>query len=140
MTSGNLVHVANAVVIGGYTTTFFIDEVDHEFCLRGKSKGYRVVSLVSAYVNHRLGRMYERGGKNVRLYPPERLYYMARNYLYVRQKYARQFPEFFHGRSRFLIRFFLRHLRFSERRLSCLRMLAKGCVDYALKRQGRLDG
>ena len=140
MTSGNLVNVSNAVAIGGYSTSFFIDEVDHEFCLRGKSMGYEVVSLFSAFVNHQLGRTVQRRGKTVRLYPPERLYYMLRNYLYLRQTYVKRFPAFFHQRSRFLVRFFLQHLRFSQDRFACLGMLARGWCDYTMKRKGRLDG
>ena len=136
MTSGNLVNVGNAKAIGGYDIRLFIDEVDHEFCLRGRLGGYRVVSMLSVYVNHQLGMRYPVKGRHVRLYPPERLYYMMRNYLFLRQKYAGDYADFFEKRTRFLTRFFYQHLRYSPKRFSSLLMLLKGWYDYKRNRLG----
>jgi len=139
MTSGNLVNVKNARAIGGYDARLFIDEVDHEFCLRGGAEGYRVISLPSVCVNHQLGKHYLRGGRQIRLYPPERLYYMMRNYLYVRQRYAHLYGTLFEKRGRFLRRFFYQHLRFSSSRFRCLLMLLKGWYDYKLNHFGPIN-
>lgn len=138
MTSGNLVYVNKANNIGGYDSRFFIDEVDHEFCLRGEVAGYKVVSLVSAYVNHQLGVSHIKNNKRIRLYTPERLYYMMRNYLYLQNKYHPRNPEFFKTRTQFLKKFFYQHLRFSPQRLQCFLMLLKGWYDYKKNRFGSI--
>lgn len=130
MTSGNLVCVQNAKNIGGYNRKLFIDEVDHEFCFRGNLAGYKVFEVLSAYVNHQLGIHFIHGNKKVRLYPPERLYYMIRNYLYLKKKYQKDNVDFFTKRTTFLKKFFYQHLRYSPKRLQCVQMLFKGWYDY----------
>lgn len=55
MTSGNLVNVRAAAYIGGFNTQFFIDYVDHEFCLRARSLGYQVLTDLDAKMEHALG-------------------------------------------------------------------------------------
>ena len=130
MTSGNLVHVSNAMKIGGYSRKLFIDEVDHEFCLRGQSLGYGVYEFSSIYVNHTLGTLVKVGKRSYRLYPPERVYYMMRNYLYLREKYAKQHRLLFKQRTQFLRSFFLQHLLHSPKRLGCFYMLLRGWYDY----------
>ncbi|WP_457745536.1 hypothetical protein [Sulfurimonas sp.] len=130
MTSGNLVCVENATNIGGYERKLFIDEVDHEFCMRGKLKGYKVKSLPSVYVNHQLGTIFNINGKKIRLYSPQRLYYMARNYLFLKNTYKEIMPSFFKKRTLFLLKFFYQHLRFSPYRFECFKMLLKGYIDY----------
>jgi len=112
MTSGNLVYVDNAKKIGGYDRDLFIDEVDHEFCFRGQVEGFKVLSLTSAYVDHQLGVHYTKGNRQIRLYPPERLYYMMRNFLLLEKRYQQYHPEFFKTRTRFLKQFFYQHLRY----------------------------
>ena len=140
MTSGNLVCVQNAKNIGGYNRKLFIDEVDHEFCFRGKVAGYKVFEVLSAYVNHKLGVHFLHGSKMIRLYPPERLYYMMRNYLYLKKKYQADYVDFFIKRTSFLKKFFYQHLRYSPQRLQCVRMLFKGWYDYKQNRYGPIYG
>ena len=140
MTSGNLVCVQNAKNIGGYDRKLFIDEVDHEFCFRGNAAGYKVFELLSAYVNHQLGVHFLHGSKKIRLYPPERLYYMARNYLYLKKKYQEDNSDFFTTRTLFLKKFFYQHLRYSPQRLHCLQMLFKGWYDYKRNHYGPIYG
>jgi len=139
MTSGNLVHIQHAIKIGGYDTRLFIDEVDHEFCLRGKLNGYSVILLLSIYVHHQLGSSYLKNDKQIRLYAPERLYYMMRNYLFIRDKYSMYYSDFFENRTHFLRKFFYQHLRFSSKRSQCLLMLLKGWYDYKLNHFGSID-
>ncbi len=130
MTSGNLVDVQNAKKIGGYNRKLFIDEVDHEFCFRGQIEGYRVFSVLSSYVNHQLGTDFTKGNKKIRLYDPERLYYMMRNYLFLQKQYHQHNPKFFKKRTLFLKKFFYQHLRYSPQRIQCLLMLFKGWYNY----------
>ena len=43
MTSGNLVNIAIAQAVGGFDDSLFIDYVDHDFCLRLRAHGYRIL-------------------------------------------------------------------------------------------------
>ncbi len=96
MTSGNLVNVHIAQSIGGYDDSLFIDYVDHEFCLRARRQGYRVLEATSAILGHSLGRLELRqlGPWQIKVtnYAPVRRYYMNRNRILVWRKYWAREP------------------------------------------------
>ena len=55
MTSGNLIDPKSFDVCGMFDASFFIDYVDHEFCLRLRKHGLRVIEATQAKLEHRLG-------------------------------------------------------------------------------------
>jgi len=126
MTSANLVHIEKVMAAGGYDEKLFIDEVDHELSFRLGGLGYTIWVHSGIAVKHSLGTRYR---KKV-LYPAERLYYMIRNYLYVRKKYLSCAPSFFQTRDRYLLRFFLRQTVYGRERLQNLKMIFLGIWDY----------
>ena len=136
LTSGNLVSVKAALDAGGYDERLFIDEVDHAFCFALQQKGYAVYVDRTVYLNHRLGTAFGRVG-NIKLYAPERLYYMLRNYLYLRAQYAEAFPDFFKTRGAYLLTFFMKQLLFGKERIRNMSMLKQGYDDYKDKRYGK---
>lgn len=91
LTSGNLVNVEALDRVGLFDTSFFIDYVDHEFCLRCRSHGYSIVEVESAKLLHSLGEF--RSSKvlgmtiNASHHNPLRRYYITRNRLIVWKKY-----------------------------------------------------
>jgi len=95
ITSGSLVDVRLAKAIGGFREDYFIDQVDHEFCLRARAHGYKVVISCKPVMTHSVGRS---GG--VRLpflgvlpnHPPLRKYYIARNSVVTIAQYWRREP------------------------------------------------
>jgi len=95
ITSGSLVDVARAMAIGGFRSDYFIDQVDHEFCLRARAHGYRVIITCKSVMAHSVGQI---GG--VRLpfigvlpnHPPVRKYYIARNTVVTLANYWRSEP------------------------------------------------
>ena len=129
LSSGNLVSVKAALEAGGYDEALFIDEVDHAFCFSLQKHGYAVYMDHTVYVNHMLGTPFGTYG-NIKLYASERLYYMLRNYLYLKENYADSFPEFFHKRDRYLVTFFMKQLLFGKERIKNISMLKKGYSDY----------
>jgi len=100
MTSGNLVNLEAYRKKGAFLEDLFIDHVDHEYCLRLRSGGYKIMIDSSTSLNHRLGEL-----KHVKImdstvfrfisHSPERAYYMIRNGAYVAGKYKEVFPSFF---------------------------------------------
>lgn len=95
ITSGSLVNVRMALAIKGFREDYFIDQVDHEFCLRARAHGYTIVISRKPLMAHSVGRL---GG--VRLpflgtlpnHPPLRKYYIARNTIVTVANYWRSEP------------------------------------------------
>lgn len=98
MTSGNILNLKIFQKVNGFLDYLFIDQVDHEYCLRIRSHGYKIIQINNAFLDHKLG---ER--KKIKLlfftkernqHSPLRIYYIFRNGLYVNKKYKKLFPEF----------------------------------------------
>ena len=138
MTSANLVNVPIAKQLGGYDENLFIDDVDHEFCFRLKEKGYRVLQDTSVAVNHVLGTPHKYRSK-VKLYEASRLYYMVRNYFYLKDLYRTKQTLFFKKRDKYLLKFFLRQILYGKHRIQNIKFLFKGIMDYKKQKFGKLD-
>lgn len=95
MTSGNLVRVSAASSVG-FDDSLFIDLVDHDFCLKLRRGGYRVLEATDAKLHHSLGSMERRlflfKRVTVTNHPAVRRYYMSRNRIIVWRRYWRQEP------------------------------------------------
>jgi rhamnosyltransferase len=95
ITSGCLVNLRVAVAIGGFREDYFIDQVDHEFCLRARAHGHQVVISRKPVMTHSVG---ESGGVRLPLlgvlpnHPPVRKYYIARNTVVTVMAYWRREP------------------------------------------------
>ncbi len=95
ITSGCLVEADAAKAIGGFREDYFIDQVDHEFCLRMRAHGQRVVISRKPVMNHSVGTS---GGASLPFlgvlpnHPPLRKYYIARNTVVTVADYWRQEP------------------------------------------------
>jgi rhamnosyltransferase len=96
ISSGSLVELATWRASGGFDESFIIDEVDHEYCLRLRSLGYRVVMATGVVLEHRLGQQerYRLGPWTFSMthHPPLRRYYMTRNRLLIARRYLRTEP------------------------------------------------
>jgi len=96
MMSGNLVRTEAISRVGFYDEGFFIDYVDHEFCLRLARHGYRVLKCKNSVLQHQLGRMSRSRVAGVMVtttnHGPLRRYYNARNRILVYRRYWRMAP------------------------------------------------
>jgi len=96
MTSGNLLNVRIATAVGGFDDSLFIDYVDHDFCLRLRRHGYRILEATRATLLHSLGAMERRlflfKRVTVTNHGVVRHYYRARNRLIVWRRYKRYEP------------------------------------------------
>jgi rhamnosyltransferase len=95
MTSGNLVRCDVFTVAGFFDEALFIDCVDHEFCLRLRSRGYRLIESVDAVLMHSLGRMtlHTVAGRVFKVFnhSPLRRFYNARNRVLLYRRYGSAF-------------------------------------------------
>ena len=139
ITSGCLIDVKLALSIGGFRADYFIDQVDHEFCLRARANGYPVIISRKPLMTHSVGRP---GG--VRLpflgvlpnHPPVRKYYIARNTVVTVAAYWREEPAWCLRR---LTRLFLGLIEMAlleEHRFSKVRAFVGGVVDGLSDRMG----
>lgn len=98
MTSGNILNLDIFRKIGGFKEFLFIDGVDIEYCLNLKKNGYKVMRINSIELQHDLGDIFYRNflGKEFMCdnHNYLRIYYMTRNYRYIRKEYRNIAPEF----------------------------------------------
>lgn len=95
ITSGSLIDASMARSIGGFREDYFIDQVDHEFCLRVRCYGRQVVISRKPVMEHSVG---SHGGVGLPVFgilpnhSPLRKYYITRNTLIIVSTYWRQEP------------------------------------------------
>ncbi|WP_461489920.1 glycosyltransferase family 2 protein, partial [Pontibacter sp. HJ8] len=85
ITSGNLLNLNAFIKTGPFREDFFIDYVDHEYCLRLRLAGYKIIVNNSVLLYHELGnsQSHHLFGKSVIAshHNPLRRYYITRNRL-----------------------------------------------------------
>lgn len=85
ISSGTLIPLPVIDVVGAMDESFFIDNVDMEWCFRASARGFRLFGACRAKMLHNLGdnilSIWFMGTRNVIRHPPLRLYYMMRNRL-----------------------------------------------------------
>ena len=144
LTSGNLLNLAAYQSVGGFRDDFFIDHVDHDYCIRLNIAGYHVVELPDIHLAHKLGysEQIKLGSWVLRKYgtnTPTRLYYYARNGIYVARTYFYQHPGFSWMLMKELTRRWVKVLLFDKNRLVRIKMMLKGTKDGLSGRLGELE-
>ena len=140
-TSGNLLRLSAYQEAGPFNEALFIDFVDHEYCLRLKRMGYRVVQSNRAILHHSIGNNLRKidiasASLIVSNHSPLRRYYITRNRFLVTKKY-REFKRFYWiDRRRFLAEI-LTIMLFENQRYEKFKMILRGYVDYRLGRLGK---
>ncbi len=132
ITSGCLVDARFAKGIGGFRDDYFIDQLDHEFCLRSRAHGGRVVISCKPVMMHSVG---EVGGVWLPLlghlpnHSPLRKYYVARNSLVTISTYWRIDPEWCLRRLIRLLSGFLLMVTLEQQRPPKVRAFVGGVAD-----------
>ncbi|NOX76409.1 MAG: glycosyltransferase [Gammaproteobacteria bacterium] len=93
ITSGMLVSLGLFRRIGGFREDYFIDSVDHEYCLRTRDNHFPVMISCKLLMWQTIGRP-RPDGKRVLVFdhPPIRKYYMARNTIVTLREYFMREP------------------------------------------------
>lgn len=96
ITSGTLVSLAQFRAIGLFREDYFIDSVDHEFCLRARAHGFRLLIGCRPVMSHSIGAHVENAGRLRRFlsfdHPPVRKYFIARNTIATVRSYFLREP------------------------------------------------
>jgi len=78
-----------------FKTSFFIDQIDREYCARLTSKGHLILESRKKLADHALGITAKIKGKTIRYENESRLYYLARNSTYLLKKGELPILEYF---------------------------------------------
>jgi len=139
ITSGSLIDTVFARAISGFREDFFIDQLDHEFCLRARSRGGFVVISRKPVMKHSVG---ETGGAwfpflgHLPNHPPLRKYYIARNSLVTIAEYWRLEPDWCLRRLIRLLMGAVSMFLLEKHGYSKLRAFACGVTDAMHRRMG----
>lgn len=91
ITAGTLIPLRMARRIGGFRADYFIDSVDHEFCLRARANGFRIVISCKPVMSQNIGSGIVNASVFSRFasfnHAPVRKYYIARNTLVTARDY-----------------------------------------------------
>ncbi len=93
ISSGNLLRLSAWNFLGGLETKFFMDQIDHEFCMRIQQSNFKIFINPSVYMEHKIGnpitkRILGKEFTSTNHYWGQRYYFM-RNSLYIRSKYPK---------------------------------------------------
>ena len=141
MTAGSLLDLRAYQALGPFRDDLFIDQVDHEYCLRAHRNGFDVIEVQDASIDHTLGQRSTRHVAGLAIVTSNhsslRRYYITRNRLIVAREYP-DFPAYRRtGRAQTLVE--LRNaLLFEDRKMAKLGMAARGFWDYRRHQTGPL--
>lgn len=140
MTSGNLLRVEAWRNSPGFDRSLFIDQVDHDFCLKLGRAGFTIWRLDGAKMRHPLGetRKVRFLGRDlsVHSHPPFRWRTIARNVPRVAFRHFLFAPGFAVRELRTLFEMFSLMLLFEDERLAKAAEAARGFRDLLLGRSG----
>lgn len=144
LTSGNLLNLQAYQSIGPFRDDFFIDHVDHEYGLRLNQNGYSVIELPSIRLEHQLGYTQQlKVGSYVMgtfgSHSPIRLYYFARNGIYVSRKHFKKQPFFAWTVLEELSKRWIKAIFLQDNRKERVNMLIKGIKHGWTDRLGKYE-
>jgi rhamnosyltransferase len=138
LTSGSLISLRVYRVIGGFRREFFIDCVDHEYCLRARSRGYQVVVTSKPVMTHGIGHLTEHrvlwktvGTAN---YVPARQYFLSRNSFVMAREYLRTDPRWVLAYLWSWLKSIVVICLFEKARGAKIKSIFRGCMDGVLGR------
>jgi rhamnosyltransferase len=137
ITSGSMIDLRIYGICGGFLNSLFIDEVDHEYCLRIRKQGYKIIKLNNIMFRHNMGNAARAGAIVMYNYSPVRYYYISRNRHYVAKLYKKDFPEICNWKRQVLRRWFICILN-EDKTLIKLLYIFRGYMDYQIGRMGKL--
>jgi rhamnosyltransferase len=144
LTSGSLVSIAAFQAIGGFRNDFFIDCVDHEYCLHARALGFHVILTSKPVMEHGIGHLTQHRlfWKTVFTsnHSPLRHYFLARNSVVLVREYlskeARWILSYLWGWLKYIALVFL----FEKERTKKMKYILRGAFDGFLGRTGPLTG
>lgn len=140
MTSGNLLNLDAYQKCGPFNEGYFIDHVDNEYCLRLRTKNYKLYYL-NRPLNHNLGQFQTRKFMGFPIsftgHSPLRYYYIVRNGLYLKKEYAKRFPGVRKYVYALIVKETVKAIFLEDQTARRLRMLVAAFQDYRKNISGK---
>jgi rhamnosyltransferase len=139
ITSGSLINLTCYIQTEGFDENLFIDSVDVDYCFQVINKKWKVLQVKNIHLNHQLGiKTKSVLLKNERvLHNPTRIYYMIRNYFYLKKKYKNQFQPYFRILKNDLLIRIKNNFILGNNKIKTVNSIFKGYVDYKKKNMGK---
>lgn len=139
ITSGSIVRLDSWQTIGKFNDGLFIDQVDHDFCIRLRLGNYIILSNPAVSMMHKVGDPREKRILSFRITSTNhnwlRRYYQVRNSLYLRKWYPSESkPLINYGKDIFLMA--LGIILIERGRIRKLYAMFIGAVDFLRNRLG----
>lgn len=137
--SSGLLFTAEAyAAIGPFDEDLFIDNIDLDWCFRGRSAGYLFFGVCAARMRHRIGDQVVKLGRlgTIHMHGPLRQYYIMRNRIALYRRSHAPIAWILQDIPRLVFKFFLFAIVLAPR-LKNLRMMLKGIYDGVLGRFGK---
>lgn len=137
ITSGSLISIKALDEIGLMEAQLFIDYVDTEWCLRANSRGYEIIGVGCAQMEHDLGNQFIRlFGRTIPTHSSLRYYYLMRNGLWLlKQKWVSRSWKIMDARRLFLVS--VVYSVFVGRRFENWKMISLGIWHAIIGRMGK---
>ena len=148
ITSANFLNLKLFNQIGRFEDKLFIDMVDHDYCMKANSLGYKIYYFHNIMVEHNLGDLFERRNiftsklKTKTEHNPQRVYYITRNFLYTWKKYKKRFPNEFNILRTLNILFIhevTKIIIYEDQKLKKLYAKLLGMYHFAIGKYGKYD-
>lgn len=141
--SGNIIDLNIFKKIGGFSEDFFIDYVDIEYCLKLWDKGFKVVQLNNAVLDHSEADLTKKKIFGKTVYPynhsPIRMYYKTRNHFFLKKLYARKFKEYFDVDDRYFRNNFIKIFLYENNKIRKVYYSILGYYHYLLNKRGKIS-
>ena len=117
--------------VGYFDDGFFIDSVDFEYCLKVRSRNFKIIQLNNFFIDHQLGE--SKSFLNIRFNSHNKIrnYYIARNHIILSKRYFLKFPLFIVKKNIFFTIHFLK-LLFLDRDWTKINYFIRGLFHYKI--------
>lgn len=143
ITSGTVISSSLFQKVKGFDESFFIDNVDFEFCFRLRQMGVKLFLLDSCQIQHSIGNIKVKNFVifNVFVFnhSPFRLYYQVRNIFLYWHKFLFKDPFFCFYQFYGVFKMFFKVVFFESQKLLRLKYCFKGLYHGIINRGGRIS-
>ncbi|MBA4138969.1 MAG: glycosyltransferase [Segetibacter sp.] len=145
ITSGSVINLHLFNQIGYFDEALFIDQVDFEYCFRSILKGFKIIQFENIFFNHSLGKTsIHKSLKNFKntprsLHSPIRIFYMTRNYFYIKRKYKKDFKAEVSLIKKDLLIRIKNNLLYGKERIKVIKYILRGIIDFKRNKMGKFS-
>jgi rhamnosyltransferase len=143
ITSGNILNLNAWRQINGFEDKLFIDEVDHDYCLKLRKNGFKILISKQKLMEHVIGKLYKTNGRDeiekqgLNLHTPIRYYYISRNVLYLCKKYFFVDFKFVSARFYYFLKTLTKIIFLYPYKTTYLKFFFAGIGDFAFSKYGK---